>query len=335
MCRTTTAGWKAPAGLVLLGAIGLAACGGPEAAPLPDDQATAAQAAVLVARPGVVELRRWQEPRQRVVIDRAGVLLGPLGEPAVRKLFVEPERLQDLQWFLRSYAPFKVRSAAGELAFGGQGPVPAGGVERRMIFEWARKVAAEAGGVPGSGESYGLVLAWHRGGGPGSCGDVAVYLDGEVRAGACDGTAEIRGRLRPETLARMDGWYDRLRPFQKVLGVDDESGRAPENLTFAGRGAAVAAPADVEALRALAAALHRELALRQGAAPPQPVAPGTADDLADLESEAAPAPEVPGGPSLLVEPAPAARLPLPQAALPEYVPPPPDDGDDEAGPPGL
>ncbi|HBL25816.1 MAG TPA: hypothetical protein DD490_03170 [Acidobacteria bacterium] len=315
----------------LVGALVAAGCGGaPEAAP-PLDDPTASQE--LVARPGLIELRRWQEPRQRVVIDRAGVLLGPLGEPAVRQLFVEPDRREDLQAFLRMYAPFLSRSPFGELAFGGRGTAPAGPAARRMILEWVRKVAAEAGGVAGAGEVYGLVLAWHRGGGLGGCGDVAVYLDGEVRAGSCAGP-ESRGRLNPAAWTGLMQRYDRLRPFQEVLGKDDESGRAPENLTFAGHGAQTASPADVEALRALAAGLDRALAARRKEAAPVPVAPGDADGLSELDGEAAPAPEVPG-PGLLAEPPPAPPLPLPQAALPEYVPPPPDSEVDEvAEPPG-
>lgn len=286
--------------------------------------------AEAVPRPGLIELRRWQGPRQRVVIDRAGSWIGPLGEPPVRQLFVSHGRLEDLLFFVRTYAPFRQRSAAGELAFGGQGPVKAGPVEQRMILEWARKVAAEA--ESGQGESsYGLVLAWHRGAEE-SCDDLAVYLDGEVRAGSCTRPEESRGRLRPEPLARLDEWYDQLKPFQQTSGVEAGHGRVPVRLTFAGRGSREPSPQDLAALQNLAATLYRELARRRGEAPPQPV-PGSVA-AAELESEGVPAPEAPG-PDLLVAPMPPARLPLPQAALPEYVPPPPIDEDDEAGPPEL
>ena len=169
----------------MAGLLGLLWCGGPGAAPRHDGSVPAERASVEAEiRPGLIELRRWREPRQQVVIDRAGVSIGPVGAPLVRKLFVEPERLQDLLNFVRTSAPFRQRSAAGELAFGGQGPVKAGPVEQRMIFEWARKVAAEVEGAPREA-SYGLVLAWHRGEAAGSCDDVAIYLDGEVRASSC------------------------------------------------------------------------------------------------------------------------------------------------------
>ena len=310
----------------------LVACGGPEAVPPAKQGAAPAERASVAAeiRPGLLELRRWREPRQRVVIDRAGVLIGPAGGPLVRKLFVEPGRLEDLLYFLRTYAPFRQRSVAGELAFGGQGPVRAGAVERRMILEWARKVTAEMEAAQ-SQDAYGLVLAWHRGGVAGSCDGLAVYLDGEVRASSCAWPDESRGRLRPEVLARFVQWNAQWKPFQQASGMEAGRGRVPVRLTFAGRGARDASPRDVVALQALAAALHRELAVRRGGVPPpQPVAPGSAEAEGEVESAEAPAPEA--GPALLVPPAPPAPLPPPRAALPDYIPPPPDE---DEKPPSL
>jgi len=305
---------------VLLGPLGLIACGGSGTAPSGAAAAASQQVpAEAQVRPGLIELRRWQEPQQRVVIDRAGAVIGPLGEPMVRKLFVEPERLNDLLFFLRTYAPFRLRSGTGELAFGGQGSVRPGTVEQRMIFEWARKVTAEMNGSPDQ-DAYGLLVAWHRGGEAGVCDDVAVYLDGEVRAGSCAWPDESRGRLRPELLARLDRWYDELKPFQQASGVEGGQGQVPVRLTFAGRGSRDPSPQDFISLHTLAAALHRELALRRGgAAPPQPAAPPEAGEPPNQE---APAAETPG-PALLLPPAPPARLPLPRAVLPPYIQPPP------------
>lgn len=314
----------------------LSACGGPGAAPSADRSAAPAERASVAAelRPGLVELRRWREPRQRVVIDRAGLSIGPAGGPLVRKLFIEPGRLEDLLFFLRTYAPFRQRSAGGELAFGGQGPVRAGPVEQRMIVEWVRKVTAEVEAGQ-SQDSYGLILAWQRGEGAGGCDGLAVYLDGEARASSCSWADDSRGRLRPEVLARLDQWFDRWAPFQQASGMEAGSGRVPVRLTFAGRGAHEAAPQDVAALQALAAALHRELALRrpahrENAAPPQPVSGGP-EAPGELETGEAPAPAA--GPGLLVGPTPPARLPLPRAMLPEHIPPPSPDRDGAAKPP--
>jgi hypothetical protein len=314
----------------------LVSCGGPGTPPADGGAAAADRASVAAeVRPGLIELRRWREPRQQVVIDRAGITVGPAGGPLVRKLFIDPGRLEDLLYFLRTYASFRQRSATGEVAFGGQGSVRAGAVEQRMILEWARKVTAETEAGQ-SQDSYGLVLAWQRGGG-GSCDGLVIYLDGEVRASSCSWSGESRGRLRPAVLARLDQGFDQWKPFQEASGM--EAGRGvPVRLTFAGRGPGDASPQDMAALQALAAALHRELALRRGqrqgdATPPQPVPPGGTEVAGELESDAALVPEADA--DLLVAPAPAVRLPLPQAALPEYIPPPPPDDDDEAGPPSL
>lgn len=303
----------------------LSACGGPERPSPADEVGAPAERASVEAeiRPGVIELRRWREPRQRVVIDRTGVSTGPAGGTQVRKLFVEPERLEDLLFFLRTYAPFRQRSAAGELAFGGQGPVKAGAVEQRMIFEWVRKVAAEVESA-GNRDSYGLVVAWRRGAGEESCDGLSVYLDGEVRASACVWPDESRGRLRPEALARLNQWYDALKPFQEAAGMEAGRGRVPVRLTFAGRGPREPSPQEVAALQALAAALHRELAVRRGGfVPPPPAAPGSAE--AELEEKEKKAPVPDAGPSLLVPPAPPARLPPPRALPPGVMPPPPAD----------
>lgn len=316
--------------LVLLG---LAACADPGAAPPSAEEAAALERASVeaVIRPGILELRRWREPRQRVVIDRAGIAAGPVGAPLTRKLFVEPGRLEDLQFFVRTYAPFRQRSEGGELAFGGQGRFRAGPVERRMILEWARKVAAEIGGQEGGGTSYGLVLSWHRGGAVGTCDDLAVYLSGEVRAKACAWDQEVRGRLRPEPLARMYGWYERLRPFQEAGAIETERAQAPARLTFAGRGSGAGSPEDVAELRTLAAGLYRELALRRGPLPAEPgealVPPAAPGRPRGARGEAPPEPSPKPLPPLLLPEIPPGIPPRPDAKLPPFVMPPPREGD--------
>jgi hypothetical protein len=192
-----------------------------------------------------------------------------------------------------------------------------------MIFEWARKMAAEVE-TGQSQDSYGLVLAWQRGGAAGSCDGLVVYLDGEVRASSCVWPDESRGRLRPEALASLHQGYDEWKPLQQGTGMEAGRGRVPVRLTFASRGAQNASPEDIAGLQALAAALHRELAVRRGGAPPpQPVVPGGPESNKE-------APAAAPGPSLLVAPAPPARLPPPRAVLPQHIQPPSADEDAEA-----
>lgn len=307
---------RAFAGSILL--LGLTACG-PAAEPDSPGEGTAAQAerATVEAqiRPGMLEMRRWREPRERIVIDRSGALVGTAGGTPVRKLFTRSGRLEDFLFFIRTYRPFRSRNGDQELAFGGQGAVRPGPVEQRMITEWARGVAAELSSA-GSAEDYGLVLAWHRGGAAGSCDNLVVFRDGEVRASACAGGGEeFRARLRPEQLARVYAWYEGLRPLQVTAAGEPGSNQAPARLTFAGRGAREASPAEIAALQALSAALHRQLMARHGrpTAPLPPVPP---------EPGETPAPEAPG-PDLLVPEGPVAPLPAPRALRPGFTPQPP------------
>ena len=259
------------------------------------------------------------------MIDKAGVALGPVGEPLSRTLFLTPDRLRELHGFLRTYSQFRSQAPEGELVFGGRGPFRPGAVERRMILEWARLVAAEAMGGRSS-SAYGLMLAWHRGEGTASCDDLAVYLTGEVRAGSCSWEEEVSGRLRPEVLARFYGWFDRLKPFQVGGGIRGGAEQEQFRLIFAGRGREEAGDEEMTALRSLAPALHRELAARRPA-PLRPQPPPEEETVPGRKkpgkSPQPPAPEPPPGPGLLVPLETPGNLPLPEAKLPPYIPPPP------------
>jgi hypothetical protein len=290
---------KTIVGLAVL--IGLSGCGGPE----PRKAPPAAQEAKV--QPGTVELRRWQAPAERVVIEPGGVALGAAGEPLTHYLFFSPDRSQDLQAFVRVYAPFQVSTTRGDLAFGGRGKATAGPAEQRMIVEWARLVAAEVAAGRG-GASYGLIFAWHRGGAVGSCDDLSVFLTGEVRASSCGWGDEVRGRLAAEPLARLYTWFDGLAPFQE--GGEEGSGqiREPSRLVFAGQGTKPATPEEIAAMRAFAPELHRELAARRSGtvAPVASVPPTTEEETAAVTEK------------LLVPPE-AAAGGRPAAAIPETV----------------
>jgi hypothetical protein len=326
---------RALAGSILL--LWLAACGPANEPPSPEDALpTEAERATVEAqvRPGMLEMRRWREPRERIVIDRAGALVGTAGRTPVRKLFTRPERLQDFLYFVRTYRPFRLRNGDQDLAFGGQGAVRPGPVEQRMISEWARGLAAElssSGSADDDRLDYGLVIAWHRGGAAGSCDSLVVFLDGEVRASACAGGGEeFRGRLRPGELARIYAWYESLKPLQVTSASEAGQAQAPARLTFAGRGAREASPPEIAALQALSAVLHRELMARHGALPvPQPAPPPTPRTPRTTGETLEP--EAPG-PDLLVPEGPVAPLPPPRAVLPPHIPPP---SKDDAAPAGV
>ncbi|HEX4959363.1 MAG TPA: hypothetical protein VF173_00895 [Thermoanaerobaculia bacterium] len=219
-----------------------------------------------------MELRRGTEPQELVHIGVQGVRIGPAEGPLAVKLFADPRRSEDAWYFLRTYAPFELKSPQGGLVFHGKGRMPPGPVEKRMIFEWSRAVATEAAGGQGGG-AYGLALAWHQGGSSGICRDVALYLTGEAVASACGWTADAPGRLDPAQLGRVYGWFDRLKPFQASAGEQDlRQGSLETRLVFAGRGAQVATAGEQAEIQAFGAALFNELAARKEGAAPAPAA---------------------------------------------------------------
>jgi hypothetical protein len=277
-----------------------------------------------VGRP-VFDWRQSREPQVRVVIGPGGVATGTVGGVLTPSLFTSHQRAEDFGWLVRSYAPFRARTTTGELIFRGRGRTRPGPVESRMIFTWVRRVAAEA--VTGESEvPYGLALAWHRGVAVGSCEDLEVHLCGEVRASSCAWDGPVRGRLQPEALARVYGWFDRLAPFQ-TSGEAAEAGQpVASRIVFASRGKVAAGAADQGAIESFAAALFQELSARKrGAAPPPPApVPGATPAAAPTPI---PAPE-PGQRLLLPIESPRATPPV--AVPPGLQPPPPP-----AAPKGL
>lgn len=265
----------------------LAACGG--GAPAPGSSKGKEEGQATLVPPWVgMELRRGREPRELVRIGIRGATIGPADGPLAWKLFAEPRRASDAWYFLNTYAPFTRSAPEGELMFRGRGKVKAGLVQQRMIFEWARQVAAEAAGSR-AGAAYGLLIAWHQGGPSGICEDVVLYLTGEAVATACGWEQEVRGRLDPEQLGRVYGWFDRLQPFQIASGRNEDAraGVLETRVIFAGRGARPATAAEEAEIRSFAASLFAELAARRRGGAPAPAQPGAPESAA---AEATPTP---------------------------------------------
>jgi hypothetical protein len=213
-----------------------------------------------------LEIVRGTRIRERVLIGAGGVVRGPVGGPLSTLVFSRPAWAQDLSYFVRTYGPFRAELADGELVFRGHGRVKPNAVERRMIVEWARQVAAEAARGRGAA-AYALVLGWHRGATPGTCEDLAIYRTGEVRASACEWGGEQRGRLRPGALGPLYDWFDRLRPVQHFGPLPDAGAPGPVRLVFAGRGEQAASAAEIAEIGRFASAVFRELEARQESAP--------------------------------------------------------------------
>jgi hypothetical protein len=279
-----------------------------------------------------MELRRGTAPQELVRIGVQGVMIGPAGKPLTVQLFAEPGRSDTAWYFLRTYAPFELKSPQGDLVFHSKGRVSAGPVEKRMIFEWARSVAAEAAD-PRVAEAYGLVLAWHQGGSSGICHDVALYLTGKAVASACGWDKPVVGRLDPGTLGQVYGWFDRLKPFQAGAGDQDmRQGSLETRLVFAGNGVHQAGAGEQAEIQTFGAALFSELAAREeGTAPatapsrlllPARLVPPKENDEIDLQLPDKPPPPPPG---MGTAPAPRPRprpAETPEESAPEESPPP-------------
>ncbi|HYN23366.1 MAG TPA: hypothetical protein VE078_20595 [Thermoanaerobaculia bacterium] len=216
----------------------------------------------------VVDWHRWPEPPTRVVVGIGGVAAGPPEGPFVPRLFLSPEGAEDAHWLARTYSPFRAGLGRGELVFHGRGHNRPSPVERRMIVEWTRRVAAELASGR-SGEPYGLALSWHRGASAETCESVSIFLNGEVWAKACAwGNDPSRGRLQSEALARVFDWFDSLKAFQGTHKPGVAGDAEPSRLVFAGRGKMDPTAAEQDAIEAFAATLFRELsARRRGGAP--------------------------------------------------------------------
>ncbi len=266
-------------GLVLfLLLVVLTACGGGT-----PDSSKGKETAQAPVPPWVgIELQRGQEPRELVRIGLRGATIGPAGGPLAWQLFAEPRRASDAWYFLYTYAPFTRSTPEGDLVFRGRGKAKAGPIQQRMIFEWARQVAAEVAGSRGVA-AYGLLLAWHQGGPSGICEDVVLYLTGEAVGTACGWDGEVRSRLDPEQLGRVYDWFDRLQPFQIAGGQSEDSphpGTLDTRVIFAGRGTRPATTPEQAEVRSFAAVLFAELAARRRGGAPASAQPGASEGTA-------------------------------------------------------
>jgi hypothetical protein len=280
-----------------------------------------------------IDWTRGSGPREHILIGPGGLELGPSEGPLTRYLFNGGERADDVRFFVDSFAPFTVAQNGEDLVFRGAGPAAASLAEKRMIVSWAHRVVAEAVGGRG-GASYGVALAWHRGGDAyGGCDEAVVSLSGEARAGDCGkvdaGGEHWRGRLTEEQLRRLYGWFDAWAPFQTGGGDADPTGAAPVRLIFAGQGKASPKPSEKALVADFAAGLYHELAARHPAPKPPPAAipqgvqaRPTGKGAPPVPAPAPPAPE-PAGPRLLRPETPPATRTSPTLAVPENPPPPP------------
>jgi hypothetical protein len=177
-------------------------------------------------------------------------------------LLVVPERAAQLAHLVETYASFEAETAAGTVAFNGQGSATATPAEQRMIAEWARQVAREAS-AGRNGASWGLALAWHREGGiAGFCDDLTIYVTGEVYAASCKGqTAQDLGRryMTAEELEQVYAWLDEYAPFEYLHDDGNVADAMKVTLIFSGAGATTADAAVQQEIVLFAQQLHTSM----------------------------------------------------------------------------
>jgi hypothetical protein len=233
-----------------------------------------------------------------------GLAFGRCGEKLSPRVYASTEQPLRLAVLVARHAPFEHVVGDEEVELHGQGTVPADPVLRRMVLEWARRLAAQAQGLTAS-RTYRLAFDWQlqESDGVGGCRGLAVYLSGEAVATTCAGERSS-GVLAPEEMARVFDWYESLEPTQAIRREEGGNGGASTRLIVPGAGQAEAGPTVVASFGALAAGLHQRLLAeererrRASAEPmPEPAAPAIARGPGAPELAAAPAAPQPASPA--------------------------------------
>lgn len=205
-----------------------------------------------------------------VEVGTEGVAFGRCGRPLMGVSFSIDTRQADIAEFAAKYASFVAETPVGTVNFVGSGPNVATPAEQRMLAEWAQLVYQEAE-FGRSGASWGLVLAWHREGGPSNfCDDVTVYATGDVYvATSCQGSLPVdigRIRLNATELSRIFEWVDALQPFEYNPDASTEGGETIQ-MVFSGVGSQTPTELDIGLISEFAQNLQLEASV-QAITPP-------------------------------------------------------------------
>jgi len=168
------------------------------------------------------------------------VLFGPCDGPLMEGAYILDERVQDLNMFIDTYAPFEAETRGGIITFEGEGIQQASEIEQRMIAEWAGLTAIEAEAGQ-AGAAYGAIIAWASAGQDGAVDSMQVFSSGEAIVVDCtpDRCADPeRVRLNEEQLAILYGWSDKYDSYEQGLNTS----LPPVAFVFTGEGIEPAEP---------------------------------------------------------------------------------------------
>ena len=186
------------------------------------------------------------------------VQFGICGGTSESAPLADPHQADQLLEFYQSYAPFSAQTPAGQINFNSVGQRQASPAEQRMIAEWARQVVTQASG--GSIDAaLGLVISWHHeGGSTNNCGDLAIYVTGEVDATACEGATPLEfGQtfLYSDQLEQLYTWVDTLKSFDLNRANPAADGESV-HLIFNGAGIEDAPADQMQAIQDFAAQVY-------------------------------------------------------------------------------
>jgi hypothetical protein len=162
------------------------------------------------------------------------ISFGECGAPMLTTRFFGTGAIQDLRYFLQTYAPFTAKTVAGNIDFKGQGQIETTLAEKRMIAEWSKMttIAPQAGRM---GAAWGNAISWRRN----DCDYLTIFTMGYAILGTCDpdiSDLPMKYWLSSVQLEQLYAWYDQYGPFE--IHKTSKTGEEKESvyLLFSGAG---------------------------------------------------------------------------------------------------
>ena len=186
-----------------------------------------------------------------------GVAFGACDAPMIGGRFVADERRGVLVDLYDRYAPFKVRTSIGSVAFNGRGPEKADAAIQRQIAQIAKQDHFEAF-AGRTLDDFMQVVQWRHINGNGNCEVVTVQTIGEARVRMCESESDYRVILSSEQLTQLYAWYDTFGIFEISSPTHGEA--TPDKYRFGGRGGMAPSGRDIAVIRGWLGALSQTAA---------------------------------------------------------------------------
>ncbi|HSV86968.1 MAG TPA: hypothetical protein VLH85_10360 [Levilinea sp.] len=188
-----------------------------------------------------------------VLVSQKALAYGRCEGELAPAFFASLERVDELDYLLRAFAPFAADTAAGKVIFRGIGQQEAGEAERRAVAEWAQQAFRDAREHQ-SDAAAGLVLEWRREGGfAGFCDTLRVSASGFAASYGCHGNTRAgMAFLAREQLEQLYEWRDNLMPLEIEEKDDAVTDAMIIRLLFHGNGLRPASEQEEQAMLSMA-----------------------------------------------------------------------------------